>query len=54
MTYSAPDLKMIDEWTEAWTYYLIKASNELAMEKGSCKLSYQTKSSQGLVPNDTY
>ena len=54
MTYSAPNLNMIDEWTEAWSYYLIKASNQLAKEKGSCKLNYQTKYSQGIVPNDTY
>ena len=54
MTYSAPNLDMIDEWTEAWSYYLIKASNQLAKEKGSCKLNYQTKYSQGIVPNDTY
>ena len=54
MTYSAPNLDMIDEWTEAWSYYLIKASNQLAKEKGSCKLNYQTKYSQGIVPNNTY
>ena len=54
MTYSAPNLGMIDEWTEAWSYYLIKASNQLAKEKGSCKLNYQTKYSQGIVPNNTY
>ena len=54
MTYSDPDLEMIDEWTEAWSYYLIKASNKLANEKGACKLNYQTKYSQGVCPVDTY
>ena len=54
MTYSNPNLEMIDEWTEAWSYYLIKASNDLAKEKGHCKLNYQTKYSQGLCPIDTY
>ena len=54
MTYSDPNLEMIDEWTEAWSYYLIKASNQLAKERGSCKLNYQTKYSQGIVPADTY
>ena len=54
MTYTDPNLEMIDEWTEAWSYYLIKASNQLAKEKGSCKLNYQTKYSQGIVPADTY
>ena len=54
MTYTDPNLEMIDEWTEAWSYYLIKASNVLANEKGSCKLNYQTKYSQGILPVDTY
>ena len=54
MTYTDPNLDMIDEWTEAWSYYLIKASNQLAKERGSCKLNYQTKYSQGIVPNNTY
>ena len=54
MTYSEPNLEMIDEWTEAWSYYLIKASNDLAKEKGHCKLNYQTKYSQGICPIDTY
>lgn len=54
MTYSEPNLEMIDEWAEAWSYYLIKASNRLANEKGTCKLNYQTKYSQGIVPVDTY
>ena len=54
MTYTDPNLEMVDEWTEAWSYYLIKASNDLAKEKESCKLNYQTKYSQGIVPCDTY
>jgi len=54
MTYTDPNLEMIDEWTEAWSYYLIKASNKLANEKGACKLNYQTKYSQGVCPVDTY
>ena len=36
-TYSKnPNLEMVDTWTEAWSYYLIKASADLAVEKGAC------------------
>ncbi len=54
MNYSNPNLEMIDEWAEAWSYHLIRASNKLAKKKGACKLSYQTKYSKGIVPKDTY
>ena len=54
MTYSDPNLQMVDDWAEAWSYYLIKASNKLAQEKGPCKLNYQTKYSRGICPVHTY
>lgn len=54
MTYSDPNLEMIDEWAEAWSYYLIKASAKLAKEVGSCGLSEETKYHQGVLPIDTY
>ena len=54
MSYSKPNLEMIDKWAEHWSYYLIKASSELAKEKGSCGMSYQTKYASGIVPKDTY
>ena len=54
MSYSKPNLEMIDKWAEHWSYYLVKASNELAKEKGSCRMSYQTKYAAGIVPKDTY
>ena len=54
MTYSEPNLELIDEWTEAWSFYLIKASLELAKETAACPLTMETKYSQGLVPIDTY
>ncbi len=53
MTYTNPNLDMIDEWAEAWSYYLIKASVELAKEMGSCTGSNETKYGQGIVPIDT-
>lgn len=54
MTYSDPDLDMIDEWTEAWSYALISASQKLAEEKGSCPKSFETKYSLGKCPVHTY
>lgn len=53
MTYSNPNLEMIDEWAEAWSYYLIKASVELAKEQGACSGTNETKYGQGIVPMDT-
>jgi len=54
MTYSNPNLKMIDEYAEAWSYYLIKASAEIAQEQGACLWNEQTKYSDGILPIDTY
>ena len=51
--YSDPDLELVDEWAEAWSYYLIKASNELAKEKGACPKSLETRYGNGVVPSDT-
>jgi ribonucleoside-diphosphate reductase alpha chain len=47
-------LRKLHEWTEAWSYSLIKASIELAKEKGSCIALNETKYSQGILPIDTY
>jgi ribonucleoside-diphosphate reductase alpha chain len=47
-------LKKIHEYAEAWSYYLIKASIDLAAEKGAPSKSNQTKYSQGIMPIDTY
>lgn len=46
-------LALVDEWAEAWSYYLIKASVELAAERGPCKLVQNTKYAKGIVPLDT-
>lgn len=40
--------------TEAFQYYLLKASNQLAIEKGACTGFSRTKYSQGILPIDTY
>lgn len=47
-------LNKLHEYTEAWSYYLIKASVDLAKEKGACPKSNETKYSQGIMPIDTY
>lgn len=39
---------------EAMQYYLLKASNELAKEKGACPLFHETTYAQGILPIDTY
>jgi ribonucleoside-diphosphate reductase alpha chain len=54
MTYSDPDLEMIDTFAEAWSYYLIKASADLAVEQGACLWNNETKYSDGITPNQTY
>lgn len=52
-SYSDPDLELIDEYAEAWSYYLIQASVKLAMEVGACDKVEDTKYSDGIVPMDT-
>jgi len=47
-------LSKLHEYAEAWSYYLIKASIDLAKEKGAPSKSNETKYSQGLFPIDTY
>jgi len=52
--YTHPNLPLVDEWAEAWSYYLIKASADLAKEKGSIPKLMETKYGHGVVPVDTY
>jgi len=47
-------VELVDTWAQHWSYYLIKASNELAQEEGACPLSNETKYSDGILPIDTY
>lgn len=53
-TYQDPNLELVDEWAEAWSYYLIKASAKLAKEKGPCERNVDTKYGKGITPNQTY
>ena len=53
--YSDPEaLTLVDEYAEAWSYYLIKASADLAEEQGACTRWNDLKSAQGRLPIDTY
>jgi len=53
-TYQEPNLELVDEWAEAWSYGLIKASADLAVEKGACPKNMETKYGHGITPNQTY
>jgi len=46
--------KMVHDLTEAFQYYLLKASNTLAQERGACEYFNRTKYSDGTLPIDTY
>lgn len=46
--------KLVHDLTEAFQYYLIKATVRLAREKGPCEYSHRTKYAQGILPIDTY
>ena len=46
--------QLVNELTEAFQYYLLKASNQIAKEKGTCDYFKKTKYSKGILPIDTY
>ena len=45
---------LVHDLTEAFQYYLLKASNNLAQERGACEYFNRTKYSDGILPIDTY
>ena len=47
-------LQMTHKLTESFQYWLLKSSNQLAMEKGPCGYFNRTKYSDGILPIDTY
>ena len=47
-------LALVDEWAEAWSYHLIKASADLAIDKGNIDGIYETRYGDGITPNQTY
>jgi ribonucleoside-diphosphate reductase alpha chain len=54
LKYDEEALPLVDEYAEAWSYYLIKASADIAAEQGPCKRNADTKYSDGILPIDTY
>ena len=54
VSYSDPRaLPLVDEYAEAWSYYLLKASADLAEEQGACTRWQDLKSAKGVLPIDT-
>jgi ribonucleoside-diphosphate reductase alpha chain len=45
---------LVHNLTEAFQYYLLRASNKLAQERGACEYFNRTKYSDGIMPIDTY
>ena len=45
---------LVHKLTEAFQFYLLKASNEIAKEKGACDGFQRTKYADGILPIDTY
>jgi len=54
LKYDKSAYKIVDEYAEAWSYYLIKSSADLAIEKGKIIYNNDTKYSEGILPIDTY
>ena len=54
LKYDESAFEVIDEYAEAWSYYLIKTSSKLARKKGSCFANNETKYASGELPIDTY
>tara|TARA_R100001460_G_scaffold50698_1_gene89145 strand:- start:1335 stop:2945 length:1611 start_codon:yes stop_codon:yes gene_type:complete len=55
LKYDDPEAwKLVHDLTESFQYHLLKASNELAKERGACEGFAHTKYSDGVLPIDTY
>ena len=53
--YDSPQAwKLVHDLTEHFQYYLLRASNNIAKEKGACEGFFHTKYSDGILPIDTY
>jgi len=46
--------QLVHDLTEAFQYYLLRASNKIAQERGACEYFNRTKYSDGILPIDTY
>src|SRR6056300_1007836 len=54
LKYDESAYDIVDEYAEAWSYYLIKSSANLAAERGKLIYNTDTKYSDGILPIDTY
>ena len=55
LKYDDPEAwKLVHDLTEAFQFNLLKASNNIAKEKGACEAFNRTKYSDGILPIDTY
>lgn len=54
LRYDTAALDTVNTWAEAWSYYLIKSSVQLAKEKGRCEGFENLKYAKGILPIDTY
>ena len=53
--YNDPEaLQLVHDLTERFQFYLLKASNQIAKEKGQCEWFDRTKYADGILPIDTY
>ena len=46
--------KLVHDLSEAFQFYLLKSSNQVAKEKGQCEYFNRTKYADGILPIDTY
>jgi len=46
--------QLVHDLSEAFQFFLLKASNKLAIERGPCEYFHRTKYSNGILPIDTY
>ena len=51
LKYDESAFEIVDEYAEAWSYYLIKASNKLARKKGKISKNNETKYASGEFAN---
>ena len=54
LRYDTGALETMNEWSEAWSYYLLKSSVQLAKEKGRCEGFDNLRYAEGILPIDTY
>ena len=55
VSYDNPEAwKLVHDLTEAFQYYLIRATVDLAKETGACEYSHRTKYGSGILHIDTY